>query len=527
MDNDQLLGLLEPDNYKKNLAAAEKNASEYTTDEWKYLRLRSKNDLFFLNYGVLGYKKLSINLHGDLCNWYSSNEVNQFVEVLLPRSHYKSTVLTIGDSIRIALPDDSGVAEWPRNLGTNVRIMLGHEVHDMSSRFLKSIAGHFLGNPVLMGLFPECVPNPKKHRINLYELELPRTEIWSEPTFDTIGVGGRSQGRHYNFLKLDDLFGDKARDSATERQTTLDWFDNIQSFFSTFAKDHFDLIGTRWSFNDLYAHAHIQYGNLLKRYIRGCEEVNPTTGEKFAIFPEEFPLDKLTVLKKNRKIWTAQYANDPKEGATEFQEGWKKWYHWVGENRVSTFGGTPINVRSETDNVILIDPAMNGLAGYVITAMDRNDKVYTLEATKKVFSPPELVEKIFKDVVRWQPRVVVIEAVLFSELFQHWIMREMSIRGIRFKIEPAKTKQKAKFARVSGLSNYFSAGQILMHEGQTDLIEEFDNFGATSNYHLLDALAYGPEFWKRGGMNIHAQVQDSALNKLNGRDAVTGYSSIN
>lgn len=528
MESSELSSLLEPDNIKEKQRVAEKEMSAYTTDEWKYLRLRAKNDIFFLCYGILGYKKLSTGLHGHLSEWLQRTEIRQFREILLPRGHFKSTLCTITDSIQIALPDDSGVAEWPRNLGTNCRVLLGHETVESAARFLNSITGHFLGNPILMGLFPECVPNPKQHRINKNELELPRTEIWSEPTFDTIGVGGRSQGRHYNFLKLDDLFGDKARDSATERQTTLDWFDNIQSFFSTFAKDHLDLIGTRWSFNDLYAHAHEMYGELLVKYIRGCEEVvKLSNGEekRVTIFPEEFPIEKLAVLKKNRKVWTAQYANDPKEGATGFQANWKKFYHWVGENRVSTFGGKVVNVRTETDNVILVDPALNGLTGYVITGMNNADQVFIIEATKKTLSPPELVDKIFKDVVRWQPRLVVVEAVLFSEVYQHWITREMSIRGIRFKIEPGKTRQRAKYARVAGLANYFAAGQILFNELQIDLIEEYDNFGATDNYHLLDALAYGPEFWKRGGFNFYATA-DSAMQKVSGRDNITGYSNI-
>lgn len=528
MESSELSSLLDPDNIIAQQKKADKEMGRYTTDEWKYLRLRAKNDLFFLCYGVLGYKKLSTNLHGNLAEWLEKTRVHQFREILLPRNHFKSTICTISDAIQIALPDDSNVAEWPRNLGTNCRILIGHETVESASRYLNSITSHFLSNPTLMGLFPECVPNPKKNRINKNELELPRTEIWSEPTFDTIGVGGRSQGRHYNFLKLDDLFGDKARDSATERQTTLDWFDNIQSFFSTFAKDHLDLIGTRWSFNDLYAHAHEMYGDELKKYIRGCEEVivsEDGSEHKVTIFPEEFPIEKLNILKKNRKVWTAQYANDPKEGATTFQENWKKFYHWVGENRVSTFGGRVVNLRNETDNIILIDPAINGLAGYVITGMNNQDQIFVIEATKKVFTPPELVEKIFSDVIRWQPRIVVIESVLFSDLFQHWIMREMSIRGIRFKIEPAKTRQRTKFARVSGLSNYFAAGQILFNETQSDIIEEYNNFGATDNYHLLDALAYGPEFWRRGGFNMFA-TPDSAMQKISGRDNVTGYSNI-
>lgn len=514
--------LTDGEELKKRQKEAEKKFESLTIDEWKMLRQRAKSDLFFLCYGVLGYKKLSTNLHGHLCTWLQSTDNDQFREILLPRGHYKSTVVTIGDSIRIALPDDVGDSPWPRNLGTNVRLVLGHEANDQATRFLSSITGHFMGNTTLMGLFPECVPTPRKHRINTQELELPRTDIWSEPTFDTFGVGARSQGRHYNYLKLDDLFGKEARDSATVRASVYDWFDNIQAFFSSFNVDHFDLVGTRWGFDDLYAHAHHQYGSQLKKYIRGVEEKDEN-GIKRTIFPEEFSQDKLKILKKNPTVFNAQYANDPSEGAGEFESSWLKYYNWIGENRIGVFGGGQINIR-DCDVIIIYDPALNGNGGYVITATDNSNRIFILEATKAIWKPPEFCEKLFRDVQRWNPRLVVIESVLFSEIYQHWLVREQASRGIRFRIEPAKTRNRTKDARIRGLANFFSGGHIYFNDIQTQLIDEFNTFGASKDIHILDALAYGPEFWRRGGAIQRAgEVAD---NMINGRDPITGYSKL-
>lgn len=507
---------------KERQKKAEDAMSGLTHDEWKALRRRAKADLFFLCYGVLGYKKLSTQLHGHLCTWLESTDNDQFREILLPRSHYKSTVVTIGDSIRIALPDDSGDSYWPRSLGTNVRLVIGHETSDMAGRFLGSITGHFMSNTTLMGLFPECVPTPRVQKINSLELELPRTEIWSEPTFDTMGVGARSQGRHYNFMKLDDLFGKEAAESATVRASTYDWFDNIQAFFSAFAIDHFDLVGTRWAHDDLYAHAHHQYGKLLKKYIRGVEETGDD-GIRRTIFPEEFPIEKLAILKRNPKVFNAQYANNPSEGSSEFEQSWKRFYNWEGENSISYADGKRINL-STCDIVILYDPAMNGKGGYCITANDNNDNIYILKAKKAVWKPPEFVAELFMDVIRWNPRIVVIESVLFSELYQHWIIREQAMRGVRFRIEPAKTRNRTKESRVRGLSNFFAAGHIYFHQSQADLIEEFNSFGATKDYHILDALAYGPEYWRRG--KAIERAGEVANNMMNGRDLITGYSKM-
>jgi hypothetical protein len=533
--DDKILELSDPDILKRKKKEAENAVTGLSTEDWKKLRRLCKTDLYFLATTILGYTKLSVNLHGHMCKWCEATDHLQFREILMPRGHFKSTILTIADCIRIALPDDSNALEGPRARGTNVRVLIAHETHEAASRFLFAITSHFLGNPLLMGLFPECVPNPKKNRINRYELELPRSEIWSEPTFDTMGVGGRGQGRHYNYLKLDDLFGDKARDSAAEREATYTWFDNVQSFFSSFNEDHLDLIGTRWAFDDLYSHAHEMYGDLLTKYIRSCEEPDPARpGKLIPIFPEMFPTEKLAILKKNQKVWQAQYVNNPGEGLGKFEAGWKRWFKFLDNNTIvithKLFGADEreiqerINIR-DLDIIFLIDPAMSGHAAFIITGVDRRGRVFVLKASKRSWTPPELVEELFDDVNKWRPRLVAIEAVTFSEVYHYWIVREQALRNNRFKIEAAKTRNRTKDERIMGLSNWYSGGLIYYCEGQDELEIEHDVFGASQQIHLLDALAYGPEFWKNGSTsNQMAEFAEQTRQLLAERDNETGYS---
>lgn len=539
---DELISnLISEDNITASKKEAEAKLSSLTSDQIKYLRKRAKIDLFFLSNSILGYDKLSENLHGDLCWWMMRNMRERFKIVLLPRSHYKSTIATISDSIRIALPDESnGLASWPECLGTNVRLLIAHETAEQAAKFLVSVTGHFLSNPMLMGLFPECVPNPRKHRINKVELELPRTEIWSEATFDTMGVGGKSQGRHYDYLKLDDLIGDKARDSKAEMQTAKDWIDNIQAFFTAHTRAKMDIIGTRWAFDDVYNHLFNMYGKQLLRYIRSAEERDPKTGKFGPIFPEQFTTESFEILKKNIKVWSAQYANNPAAGATELQSNWKRFYQWSGRDRLYVGDGqfkTHYHVMEDLDRCILIDPAMSGLAGFVVTGTTTDDKIFLLEAKKHAWKPPELVDYLFAAVARWQPRLVAIEAVLFSELFQHWIESEMQLRGVRFHVEPISTGGKKKEVRVRGLVNYASAGVIHYHgevfqeDGEEkyvgsmeDFNTEWNEFGATTNYHLLDALAQGPQVWVRPyGKARWESLKAAEEVLLANRDPETGY----
>lgn len=531
-EDDSLLQLSDPAFIKQNQLEAESKYSSVSKEDWLKLRRRAKTDLFWLSYAILGYTRLTVTLHGHVAAWYQKWQERQFREVLLPRGHFKSTVITISDSIQTVLPDDEGDQPWPRNLGTNCRVCIAHETHDMASSFLFSITGHFTSNILLMGLFPECVPNPKKHRINKQQLELPRTKVWGEPTIDTLGVGAKGQGRHYNKLFLDDLIGDKARDSKTEMQTAKDWFDNIQSFFSYFPKDQFVILGTRWAYDDLYAHAHKMYENQLARYVRGVEEYSEEEGKKIPIFPEEFPPEKLQILRRNKKIFSAQYANDPSAGATEFDKTWIRYYYWTGPHTLTMFlqdeEGKPAGKRTydtrEMDIIILVDPAISGKPGISIVGTAFDGTHFILHADKSERNPPTFVDFLFQQVMKWQPRLVAVEEVIFSALYKPYLEAEMRLRGLHFYIQLVKTGQKAKIERVRGLSSYFAAGQIIFNEKQDELIEEYNSFGATDDYHILDSLAYGPELWRSGRFrNVQSEL---GTENFEDRDIETGYSTM-
>src|SRR5215203_817415 len=469
-------------------------------------------------------------------------ENSRFRQYLLARGNIKSTVITIGHSIQIVLPytsedraydTDPTPISWPSELGTDCRVLIAHETHESAARFLYAITSHFTTNPVLMGLFPETIPSIRKHRVNKWELELPRNISGNpEPTIDTLGVGGKSQGRHYNYIKLDDIYGDKARDSEAEALTTKDWFDNIQAFFSTFAKDKLDLIGTRYSFDDIYAHAMERYGDQLVNYTRKIEEVNPQTGEIEITFPEEFTAQSLSIIKKNPRVYNAQYLNDPDASGSGFDKTWRRYFYWIGKNQIAIFAGdnrkrTVVNVR-DLDICILIDPGIGKTGGFAVTGMDYLGRVFVLTSMPLSLGHPELTELVFRSVARWQPRLVAIESDFFASVFEHWWKSEMLNRGVRFHIEPVYTKKREKDLRISGLSNYMSAEQFYINEAQTDLDEEVRVWGKSKNIHILDALAYGPEVWRPGYMpgareEIDKLQEDVAVSN---QDIETGYSAI-
>lgn len=531
-DSDKVLNsLLQDESISKYRKLSEKAGIggrkfvDMTTEQYQYIRKRAKLDLFFLCTAICNYDRLSINLHGDLCNWMVRNQQHRFKEVLLPRGHFKSTIETIAHPIQIALPGNY-LPTWPECLGPNVRILIAHETLEMSSKFLVSITAHFLSNPVLMGLFPECIPIRTKQKINQSELELPHSEIWNEPTFLAKGVGAKAQGIHCNYLKLDDLIGDKARDSKIEMLAAKDWFDGVKSFFSTFAKDKLDLIGTRYGFEDLYAHANKAYGSQLLKYVRGVEEPD-ANGIKQPIFPEEYTTELLDTMRVNPKIWV-QYSNDPAELTDGLQESWLNYYEWKGYNEIFLRGSEEnddenIDVMS-LDRVILVDPGMSKSCGVVITGSDLYDRIFTLEAFEEQWLPNQFSNWLFKAVARWQPRLVAIESVLFSALFKNFLESEMVIRGQPFHVEAIPVGQKHKEDRVKALSQQAALGQFYFHKSQETILRQWKQFGSIEEYHCLDAFSLGPKVWNRPIHAIRGLKQpDIHVVNYSDRDPVTGY----
>jgi phage terminase large subunit-like protein len=446
---------------------------------------------------------------------------------LLPRGHYKTTIDTIAESVQIALPNEDGrgqiiVPEHPWSLGPNVKILIEHETREGASRALYEISEAFLRKPLMLALFPELVPSPRKQRINKWELELPRRRGWKEPTFDAIGIGGAEQGRHYHKVKMDDIIGKEARDSVTVMSGVIDTFDNINSLMTRPRFDGFDLTGTRWSLADVYAHALEKYGlkfaqsfipavmgnkepipeGIAVAYIRAAVENDEP------IFSEEFTLEDLAIIRKNKKVWNAQYANNPlDDDLLEFSPKWLKFYNVAINGDLIIFEGkmgrrriSPRNL----DRVVLIDPSMgenpdSDETGIVVTGTDNKNNIFILETIRKRLRPPELIKELFRLYTKYWPRTIAIEKVNFSGIYAYWFKAECD----RLKVYPSITdyspgSKRSKEARVRGLANYGAAGQIYCMEGHTEFRDEWEKFGAITKYHLLDAFAQGPEVWRQG-----------------------------
>jgi hypothetical protein len=550
-------GVTEQDieNLLRKQPEALKKAEEYqrslSKEEWHRLRILAKKDRFFLASVILGYDRLSVNLHGHCCKWLDANRYAKYILFLMPRAHFKSTIETISGNIARALPDDAGDEQYPWNLGSDIRILICHAIEKKANEFLYSITGHFTTNPMLMGLFPELVPNPRIQKINTSQLELPRTKIWSEPTFSTSGNSGSNQGPHYDHQDFDDITGEKERESPTENESVKLFFDSTPGLRVYLGKSTFIMPGTRWGPDDIYDHVMQRYGDQLKIYRRAVEEYvveeEPVTKKlikvKKPIFPEEIETKDLEVLKKNKRVYTAQYENDPAGGDLKWQESWIRQYLWVNDTQVAIPKVGSIGLERTVSlwsmyRCLLLDPATSGDSGWAVTGTDSVNCNFVLEAIQKDLNVPAIMDLIFEMQRKYQLHAIAIEEVLFSELFRHWAEREQILRQQSVNIVPVTTKQKAKGVRVDGLSTYLSSGQLLFNDtryskgqnkldvNESDLLYQIRKYGVLpeTQIHLLDALAYGKDVWMPG---YDQRAIEEAKKKEQERIKNSSYGKIN
>lgn len=481
---------------------ADKKRKSLSKEQIYKYRARCKRDLFFLNTAIIGNLDLQPRLHGEWCAWnYNVLYDYQFSLGLLPRGHFKTSTKTVTQNIQVALPyteedrqhdEDTRDLPYPYDLGQNVRILIIHEVEDEAARFLFQITTHFMSNHMLMALYPECIPEPRKQIINKTALELPRTGIFGEPTFDAKGVSAKQQGNHYNLISLDDIFGKEARKSEAESQQRRDFIDGIFGFLNNLSKDKISGVGTRYKFDDVYGHMIEKFGDKLSVYRRKVEELNPKTGETEIIFPERVTRDQLDIIKKNKEVYYSEWLNDPEEIGEGFDQEWWREFEWLDNYRLAVFDNNPnhptiVHIR-DCAIAFHIDPGQVS-GGFVITATDYWWRTFTIAAIPIDFPSPALVELLFRQASKWFPYIVTIEHDAAQHLLGDWVRSEMSKRNIYFEIHPYWTRRAVKSKRIETLSQLYSANQLFHHESQVDLKKEFSRFGKTSDIHILDALA--------------------------------------
>jgi predicted phage terminase large subunit-like protein len=276
---------------------------------------RCRYDLYFLCKYVLGYELMEEEVHGDLCHYVEHllpshkedyvppdtlegaglednfNPKNNNLLLLLPRGTFKSSVVTIGFTLQIALNEP------------NMRVLIDSETQSKAKAFLSEIKGHLEKGDMyracfkaIHGVYPDGVSTKRNKDLLWTNAEVvlaSRSKPLKEPSIMVSGIDKSINGMHYDYIICDDLHSEKNVTNAEQiEQVKAHWKLNYSLLDPGKVMI---VIGTRWHFVDLYQEILDNHREDYNVIIRRAIKVN---GEAF--FPQRLPLEELEKIKQKQ-----------------------------------------------------------------------------------------------------------------------------------------------------------------------------------------------------------------------------------
>ena len=438
-------------------------------------KYKGLEDLLYFNKYILEADEkrrdlLVEHVHGEWVDWYM-NSKKRIKMILVPRACFKSTFFTVGKTLQAICAD------------RDVRILIANATLGNSQKFLGEVKNHLRKNPVLKELYGgEKGFYNKGLKWNEDEIEVVGKGLGSrEPTVTAAGVGGNLVSQHYNLIIADDLMN--LENSATRYQVdkVIDWWKRA---FSLLDYDgEMIVIGTRWSYYDLYSYIEEKLGDKADIYIKGAYNDD---GSEY--FPELLNKAKLKELREMQGsyIFSSFYLNNPvdEESALIKHDQIKYW----GE-------GEDNQLPKHINYFAVCDPAISQEVGadessIVVVAVDDENDWYVVETRSGQWTVGELIEQLFAVYKQWKPMSMSIETIgqgqaLMTPIYSEENRRNTYLPLTEIKARPRVTKE----MRIRAiLQPRFERGKIYIKRDMIELEEQLLKFPRSKRDDMIDAM---------------------------------------
>lgn len=479
------------------------------------LALRGRTDLYFFAKGVLGYRDMAPNCHGPACRFIAVNPA-QFKMILWPRDHFKSSVLTIGGTLQKVVQDPER------------RCLIRNEVATNANRFLRTIRQHAEGNRIFRALYPEVIPkDSKKVRWNDSELDFVRQGQYPEPTISAAGITSTSTSQHFNHITDDDPISEDAVKSELVMQEAISRIKGVDALMIDPERDTHWLIGTRWTFADVYSWYEKTFRHRMARFIRGAiEDGQP-------IFPERFSLAKLAEIRDTvlEYRWSCNYMNNPRNPEVQDLnvEDLRFWRWNASGDRVELFNAAGDVCDSwrldELDVTITVDPApaetdTSDRNAITVVGVSPRNQMVVLEVFAKRCTSLELIDALVAFTKRYGPRKIGIEKAVYQYSLKWFLKQRAEAEGLYARIEPVKPGGKGK-PHVRGLQPLMATGRVFISPSHMLLRQEMADYPLGEHDDAVDCLALQLQLMK-GQLSPEFQAKAKAEE----RRIVASYHSV-
>jgi len=430
---------------------------------------------------------------------------------LLPRDHFKTTILTIGHAIQRILENPS------------TAILFISRKDDHALLWSDEIRRQFVFNPLLRLYFHETLSE-----ITTMD-QLGSREEWifpgykrvgghrrREPTLTATGMKARKQSKHYNWVYPDDCMDIEDTTEVGIREIRQNWKDIIPLF----DKDSGVIVpGTRKHYNDLYAGI-MKTGVYKVRVRHGLESATETcTLEECSKYAEPHPAPDfksgkpLCAERMTRKDYEAKLAEceiDPKSGVGFFYHEYMnipfspsdrvfqpQWFKKVDAHTIP-----PLRTQAlAMDTAWKQEEHPTGYDYTVIVRGGWDDRgvLYILGITRsRTWTAKQGCNAAATQMKEHGIHTVITEKV--GDISWHaFLMDECRTRGIPFAEPLMLTRggggvlgRRSKEDRIRATQGYFETGKVLFASNvqcYEEAVDEFCNLGKWSNDDIADAIS--------------------------------------
>jgi len=485
---------------------------ELTYEDKAYLTQKKAKSLGLYDFSreYLGYKDLN-HIHKDLCQFLEKKAL--FKLVLMPRYSFKSTICTIGKSIKDLVNDP------------NKRILIYSDASAKANGFLSSIKSHIDGS-VSGSLFNSAfqwTPTDPKAKWNESQIVIrARNSAYPEPSVDTGGIETSKVGMHYDTIIFDDIVSDKNITTKEQMDKVAECYKRALSLLKPGGEVL--IVGTRWHFGDLYGRiiAENKTTKVFSIIIVDGED-DPKYGEycfKDIGLSKEF----LDSQKRNQGSYTYSclYRNSPVDADTA-----------VFKTKDFAFYGA---VKKEDLYITAtVDPAGKGEDFTAITVVGTDHKMdmYILEITNKHLQPSEIVDEILRLNFIYKFKKLGIEENFFRGMLRMELERRIAEEREKdnfnlFGVEEftaSSRRGESKETRIRGLQPYherhalkFPGSEFELLEGAfSELAYQMIQFPSAPHDDILDSLAYHLPLIRKGGVVKKADLPHNSPAELERR----------
>jgi phage terminase large subunit-like protein len=464
-----------------------------------------RRDLYYLCHEILGYKDMEEPLHDDICDFADVAErERRSTLTLIPRAHFKSTILTIGRCIHwmITVPD----------------VAIGLFSGDMKNarKFATEIKNHCENNEKLKLLYPDVFyDNPRKES-SLWtqdEFTVIRSEDGIKKKEGTLKIFGLLQniptGDHFDRLIGDDIVDQEIVGSEEQMAKVEDRLQYLIPLQQT-PTDPIHFVGTRFHMLDAYSKMleDKDYMVYLRRVIEDGK----------VIFPGRFDkpmLDKTRIKIGNYKYF-CQYLLNPQDPADKkFKLEWLKFFRpWPAV----------ADSKPYYSYFLMVDPANkqkkeSDFTAMLVFAVDYDWNIYLIDGIHDKMNPKERIDAVFRLCKKWKINQIGYETIAFQDTDAFWIKRKQINDNYYFEIIEIAHRKQNKFDYIMSTQPTYEEGKFHLSSSPmlytrvwespddgfartVDLVElfkrQYDLFPNLAHDDLLDVVAMAVRLMREG-----------------------------